>query len=195
MDCKRQCIEQKKQIFCSRYALKKASKEEIALSGAISASTRYLKVYNVEYKDKRGEIRDFWKQQLKSLGNKYKTKQNRQTFEKDVEELQKLMNNKYKVEFTHTDSSKKSAGFRIAQAQKSLSVYLKHLWCQGVIPMPPVCPIDNVILTAIEKKGKDSHWGYINDMIDYKNRLNWVEDFVKRESPYFTIAEWELLVF
>ena len=152
-------------------------------------------MYNENYNNKREEIRNFWKWQLKSFGKKYKTEQTRQTFEKDVEELQKIMNEKYKDEFTRTDLSKELAGFRIAQAQKSLSVYLKHLWCQNVIPMPPVCPIDNVILTTIGKKGKDSHWGYINDIKDYKERLNWVEDFVKRNKPDFTIAEWELLVF
>ena len=38
-------------------------------------------------------------------------------------------------------------GIRIAQCQKSLSLYLKYLWCYGLIETPPVCPIDRVILS------------------------------------------------
>lgn len=150
-DCCRKCIEYKKKIFLMRYSSN--NKEEDAWRSGISAAVRQLKVYSLHDASKRREIRGKWKEQLITLGEKYKDTQTRQQFEKDVEELWTAMNAKYKAEFTHPDLRNSNPGFRIAQAQKSLSVYLKHLWCNGKIAMPPVCPIDSTILKVIGKRG------------------------------------------
>ena len=191
--CCRKCIEHQKKMFLTRYS--SGNNEENAWRSGISAAVRQLKVYSFHDASKRREVREEWKRQLLKLGNKYKETQTRQQFEKDVEELKTAMNAKYKTEFTHPDLRNNNPGFRIAQAQKSLSVYLKHLWCSGKIAMPPVCPIDSTILTVIGKRGKRCTWGYINKMEEYRQQLDWVEEFVKNYKPGFSVAEWELLVF
>ena len=40
---------------------------------------------------------------------------------------------------------------RIGTAQKALNLYLKYGWARGIIPEPPHCPIDAIVLANIEK--------------------------------------------
>ena len=35
--------------------------------------------------------------------------------------------------------------------QKALNLYLKYAWARGIIPEPPHCPIDSIVLAKIEK--------------------------------------------
>ena len=41
--------------------------------------------------------------------------------------------------------------FRIGTAQKALNLYLKYGWARGMIPEPPHCPIDSIVLKKIGK--------------------------------------------
>src|SRR5689334_11713531 len=39
--------------------------------------------------------------------------------------------------------------FRLGSAQKALNLYLKYLWCAGLIPEPPHCPFDSRIIAKL----------------------------------------------
>ena len=46
--------------------------------------------------------------------------------------------------------------FRIGAAQKALNLYLKYAWARRVIPEPPHCPIDSVVLKEIQKNPRSA---------------------------------------
>ncbi|OZA15591.1 MAG: hypothetical protein B7Y05_03145, partial [Polynucleobacter sp. 24-46-87] len=112
-------------------------------------------------------------------------------FEKDFIALQATMNNLYGNYFL--SYHKGGNGFRISHAQKSLSIYLKHLWCLGQIPLPPICPIDNVVLKLTEAKGVDATWTFVNSLDEHKKRFTLIDNEARKKK--LPIAEWEILNF
>lgn len=42
-----------------------------------------------------------------------------------------------------------AARFRIGPAQKALNLYLKYLWCVGILPPPPHCPFDYQVIAKL----------------------------------------------
>lgn len=174
---------------------------DMALSSGISASVRHNALYSPDVID-RIPIHCYWRSQLKSFGEKYfETPQTIETFRNDIILLQNNMNN----EFPDSFKSKQyvnNPGFRISHAQKSLSVYLKHMWCikveqcfdnkSGVdIPEYPVCPMDRVILTIVNCP--DTRWGYVNTMEEYNKKLRYIIDAANMEHE--SLAIWELMAF
>jgi hypothetical protein len=67
--------------------------------------------------------------------------------------------------------------YRIAHAQKSLSLVLKHLWCHERLPQgtePPGCPIDRMILDHV-KRSHGITWTMINTPDAYHSALALVQ--------------------
>lgn len=203
-------IDAKKESFLDTY--NKNRSVEVALCSGYLAATRRINTYSENVScDKKITIIHFWKDKLEELGKKYKKKQKEEQFFKDVMELRSMMNNKYPDEF----NNRKCQNFRIAHAQKSLSVYLKHLWCMNLIDEPPVCPLDGSIIGKAwrnknlskeekhkiisqldkNKQGRLLHtisaWGYIDTEKEYYKKLE-ILKIAKGES---TLAQWELLNF
>lgn len=48
--------------------------------------------------------------------------------------------------------------FRIGLAQKALNLYLKYLWCLGIIPEPPHCPFDSRVIDRLRGYHGPKHW-------------------------------------
>lgn len=77
--------------------------------------------------------------------------------------------------------------FSIGIAQKALNLYLKLLWCVNLIPTPPHCPFDSIVI---------NHLPECNDL-NYTS-LDSVDDYVRlvraaRETAHGkTLSEWEL---
>lgn len=70
-------------------------------------------------------------------------------------------------------------------AQKILNLYLKFLWCDGIIREPPHCPLDSRILESINWRGT----GFTSmSHEDYKNAILALKEIVERKS----LAQWEL---
>lgn len=86
-------------------------------------------------------------------------------------------------------------GYRIAHAQKSLSLVLKHMWCHGFLTNPPpVCVIDAVILNAASARGAGTHtvtWTRVASLKAYREHLA----ICQRAAGVYQIATWELFVF
>lgn len=160
-----------------------------ALNKAVNRSVQRANVYTPGLTQRRkAEIRKYWKEQLREMGEKYVEIQPFEIFELDMIELQKRMNEMFHEEFCHPFCSLCS-GFRIAQAQKSLSLYLKHLWCVGLIPVPPVCPVDSIILGTTAISAEFRNWVCICTLEEYYIRLN----AIRAAAGDMNVAEWELL--
>lgn len=191
-------------------SLKKDFCDSIALRSAINAATQTRsKKYHVYVdsltKKKKQEVILFWKNKLKKFIKPYmKNRKNDTDFVTDVNRLKKSINRKYKDCFYGEN------GIRIAQCQKSLSVYLKWLWCLGIAKFePPVCPIDRNVLNQcfvnldrkndkenkdfLKKINKAGGWGQIDCLKDYKKLLDIASAISNKAN--LSIAVWELSFF
>jgi len=81
-------------------------------------------------------------------------------------------------------------GYRIGVAQKLLNLQLKYMWCADLLPHPPHCPIDRVILSKTRLKGT-LNWTQMNSTAQYLQAIAALRE-IAGEMP---LAEWELDVF
>lgn len=81
----------------------------------------------------------------------------------------------------------KAGRLRIGTAQKALNLYLKYLWCIGVIPEPPHCPFDRQIIQRLPNCGQ-FRWTALDNIEDYKVLVA----AAKRAAGASSIARWEL---
>ena len=134
-----------------------------AWTAAINASvrTRYYPVYSCDRKGRPAAV-FFWKAELEKLGEKYKqSRQTRAQFIKDVCTLQASIN---KSQYHNCFANGR---IRIGQCQKSLSIFLKWMWCQGELAgMPPVCPIDGQVLAKCRRILKEYQEGTVEEIKD-----------------------------
>lgn len=162
-----------------------------ALDSGILSATRRNPTYTKDLsKEDRNNIRKAWGEKLKELGRKYTKKQNEKQYLADTLVLKNYMN----LSFPHSFKNERPGydkEFRISHAQKSLSVYLKHLWCMGEIEEPPLCPIDRIVLTKVGLNGHNAAWGYINT----QELLNEKIETIRVMKGELSFAVWELLNF
>jgi hypothetical protein len=95
-------------------------------------------------------------------------------------------------EVSHSVSSTATAflynrRFRIGIAQKLVNLYLKYLWCAGLILEPPHCPIDGIIR---ERAGLTYNWVKSDNIEEYKLAISEIRNLSNRDN--LSIAEWEL---
>jgi len=84
-------------------------------------------------------------------------------------------------------------GFRVAHAQKSLSLLLKHAWCHGLMQEPPACPVDRIILSETDAPERVRTWTKVNALHVYREQLGYLDAAAARARR--TVATWELLAF
>lgn len=77
--------------------------------------------------------------------------------------------------------------FRIGVAQKALNLYLKYLWCVNLIPSPPHCPFDSIVISYL-RYCSDLNWTSIDTIEDY-TRLVKAARRIPVDKP---LTEWEL---
>jgi|APCry1669190156_1035279.scaffolds.fasta_scaffold20846_2 hypothetical protein len=160
---------------------------ERAISESLRAASQHNGLYLKSLDTKKtAEIKAYWGDQLDKISSRYKSQRLLIEYEKDIIELKTLMNEKYLDYFRKAE--KGGDGFRISHSQKSISVYLKHLWCLRKISMPPCCPVDRKILELTECK--DKSWTFVNDIETHRKKFAYIETEAKKEN--FSIAEWEI---
>lgn len=81
----------------------------------------------------------------------------------------------------------KNRRFRIGIEQKALNLYLKYLWCVGLIPTPPHCPFDSIVIGRLPEC-KDLNWTAIDRINVYQKMVN----AARKKTNGKSIAEWEL---
>ncbi len=85
----------------------------------------------------------------------------------------------------------RETGFRISHSQKSVSVFLKHLWCMGRAPMPIQCPVDRNILRMLPDGANFGPWTRIDHISTHLEIITKL-DRLAQPTP---VAVWELLIF
>lgn len=79
---------------------------------------------------------------------------------------------------------------RIGTVQKALNLYLKTVWCMGLISVePPHCPVDGTILGKAKIVGK---WTELDSIKQY---MEWIEKIRSqaRSRGFDSLSEWELI--
>lgn len=186
-------LSQSKELFLNKYN----SQHEIqkGLSMAIKASVQRNNLYSSNIKSgsqERKEVGRVWRDKLLDITKKYEKPISRGQYLEDVAELKEFMNKTFEGYFNN-DKYFKDPGFRLSHSQKSISVFLKHLWCMDQVQEPPCCPVDAIILKRIGLSYPDNSWGKINQMDDLVKKLKLIEQFASNNS--LSIAKWELYNF
>lgn len=199
-------IRARQQQFCEAYQFKnqeytpKMKAWESAIN--VSVKTRGYPVYSSNVRN-REYAKFAWMAELEKLGEKYKKyNQTKDQFIQDVFVLQDSINgSSYNTCYYNNQ-------IRIGQCQKSLSVYLKWMWCQNELAaIPPVCPIDRQVLQKCYRilQGAQAGsrqelldcrtaWSNLNDRELYKRLVNITEKVAELEEEPLT-AIWELFTF
>ena len=149
----------------------------MSVLGALGRSKTYSKSVSVQDKSL---FRISLREKLSEIGDKYIS---------TTPEEEHLSNiNKIADDLTSNFSHCLENGrFRIGIAQKALNLYLKYLWCVGLIPMPPHCPFDSIIIGHLPEC-KHLNWTANDSIDDYQKLVN----AARKKADGKPIAEWEL---
>lgn len=154
-----------------------------AIKVAVQRNILYASNLQINYKE---PIKELWRFALTNLTDKYKLEVSLSQYFDDVIYLKDFMNKQFIKEGYFAKD-----GFKISHAQKSLSVYLKYLWCTDAIVEPPTCPIDAIVLRKASINNVTwTTMNHINELIEVTNQ---VKELANSQSK--TLAKWELLVF
>lgn len=165
--------EEKKQDFIRNYAAQLS----------IQVSLRQNTLYKKDLKDHK-IIRSFWKRKLKCISID-KNILSEEVYIKEILQLKSEMNKNFS-DYFYKD------GFKISHSQKSISVYLKHLWCHGFIGIPPQCPVDRKIINEIPRNiSLNRCWTSINDIDEHMKIIG----ELRKIANNVPLAEWELCNF
>lgn len=199
-------IQARQQEFISAYKFKnqeytpKMKAWESAIN--VSVKTRGYPVYSSDVRN-REDAKFAWMDKLERLGWKYQEcVQTKEQFIEDVFELQDYINGSSDCTCFYNNR------IRIGQCQKSLSVYLKWMWCQNELAsIPPVCPIDRQVLrecyrvlhgkragTRQELIDCGTAWSNLDDRELYKRLVDITEKVAGLQGEPLT-AVWELFAF
>jgi hypothetical protein len=172
-----------KRTYLKRYNPEKSV--EVALSKALNAAVGHNRIYAPKIgKKMKDKVRELWKDKLKRISKKYTKKRKDSEYEKDIVNLKKQLLNSIKSDIPY---------FKVSHAQKSMAVFLKHMWCMNLISTPPQCPIDRIILTKLGKEFRVYNWTQIDNIQIHKEIVRMAK--AKIASKNLSLAEWELINF
>jgi hypothetical protein len=179
-----------KDIFLDKYNPKRDV--QYALTQSIKASLQHNPTYSKDIDIfLKTEFRDYWKMRLQQIGECFLEVRDLNFYLDQVVVFSTEMNSKY-FQILNPNKEYYDNGFRIAHSQKSISVYLKHLWCMDVIPAPPCCPLDRIIS---ERAGVllPVSWTKMNRISDVEFALNLFQELAARQNK--SLCHWELELF
>jgi hypothetical protein len=105
------------------------------------------------------------------------------TEDEHVNNIQALAN-----QLTATHGAVLAGGrLRFGIAQKALNLYLKYLWCLGCIPLPPHCPFDSIVISALSLESPCA-WTALETKEEYVKLVV----AAKRKAGAEPLACWEL---
>lgn len=180
-------IKRKLSEFRCKYQAK-GSAEYLGIIAAVQRASLYTPNMN------NTDIRIKWEEELKKLVKKYKEKQqDESTYKRDIQSLKEIMNRAFPPEQGRFNNQKDGYDneFRIAHAQKSLSICLKHLWCRGELGnnIPPLCPVDGVLLKSVHN---NDSWTKVNTMNQYEQHIALFKQ-KQAAQGYDNLSSWELI--
>jgi hypothetical protein len=173
-------------IRCKKNYLKRFNtekSEELALVNAINAAVRHNQIYDSNISAlKKLQIKEHWKSKLRTIAKKYKRNVTNAEYEADIVNLKSQLLKSYKSDIPY---------FKLSHAQKSIAVFLKHMWCLNAIITPPQCPIDRVILNKLGGEFRTINWTELDDIRSHRNLIIRVRARVATSG--LSLAEWELI--
>ncbi len=186
---KNNAVNQKKLDFALKY-----SDKNPAFLGRLAAAQRAcLYTPNLNHRI----VFSYWESLLNKYAEKYRNKRTEEDFIKDCVVIKNEMNQKFEMFFQNGRTADGiENGFRLAHAQKSLSITIKHMWCREELSpkntkyYPPVCPIDGIIL---KKVGCNDSWIRVNSVEEYAKHLAIVKKRALKDG-YKSLPEWELIM-
>jgi hypothetical protein len=182
-------IERAKLSFIARYNPDR--QQSVALAKALGAAAQHNLLYSKPHTttEKRA-AQEKWKVALTEIGKRFEGDITVDVYEKMVLELKDTMNQSFPSLFDNGSSD--GSMFRVSHAQKSISVYIKHLWCCGEIAEPNICPVDRVILkrTAAKNRFDLLKWTGVNSIEEYRVRFDFIRQAAHAAS--MSVACWEL---
>jgi hypothetical protein len=124
--------------------------EDVFLSNTVSAALVIRKGRRV-FKDaptplesaEREEFRDALKSELLKLAKRYSSAVEEKVHIDNIRGLAKDLSDAY--------GKLLDGDLLFGRAQKALNLYLKYLWCEGLIVCPPHCPFDNDVISTLRK--------------------------------------------
>jgi len=147
-----------------------------SIFGALGRSGTYLNASEQNRKDFRNTLR----RELDMIAGDYKKSITETQHLLNIEKLAKYLTSQYATIL-------KKGQFRIGIAQKALNLYLKYLWCLGVITEPPHCPFDATILKRLPQYAGLT-WTSIDTIAVYKN----IVAAAKAKAGSDSLSVWEL---
>lgn len=165
---------------------------ETALNKAVGAALQHNRTYTNDVNPaRRKQFREQWKQELLQINDRLgKEKFAFNSVLAEIENLSDVMNKQFGQIFIDQHPRYGGRGFRIAHAQKSISVFMKHLWCMDKIPEPPICPVDRRILILLGIDNEVMPWTAVDSIEVYLDQLNRIMAQAEKEGK--NIAQWEL---
>lgn len=184
-------IETNKRKFLQQY--NPYHDEGVALKSGINAAVQRNLLYATTINSaQKLKVRKGWAESLLNIGKEFESDVSIAKYEQLIISLQKHMNDKYRESFN--SGSQHGSMFRISHSQKSISVYVKHLWCLNKIPEPRICPVDRIILNQTDAvNARDIAWGYVNSIEEHRRKFSYILEEAKRSN--LSVARWELGTF
>lgn len=152
--------------------------EDITFRGALGRARTYS---DKATKDQKEDFRVALVRKLENLAPMYKTPVSE---DRHILNITNLSNNLSKSFGTTLHGGR----FRIGSAQKALNLYLKLLWCLGIVDEPPHCPFDSIVAAKLRLTLK---WTQLDDIEEYRSLVAETKKIVEPQS----IAQWELETF
>jgi hypothetical protein len=165
----------------------------IAAKKAITAAVQHNLLYSKSATNEdKTEVRSYWGECLKEIGGEFKRDVSIAKYEYIIEALKTNLNRRFGSLFDN--KSPHGSMLRVSHSQKSISVYVKHLWCIGAVEEPRICPIDRIALNETEARStRDVAWGYVNSIEEHRRKFRYIEDAAAVAN--LTVAKWELMKF
>ena len=148
------------------------------------------------------EIREYVYNELWNLGKEYESKEKAQDEETHIERIEQFqgdLNEKY-------GNLLSGGATTFGRAQKLINLYLKYMWCGAYIAEPSHCPVDGVVLQALQKRakrhGKNEATSFSASAIPTsftsmdKDTYTQVIEYIREVAgPSMTLGTWELHTF
>jgi len=144
-----------------------------------SGASQHNRIYRNGISEKQKvNFRCFLFEKIRKIAEKYKGKVEEDEHVKNIQGL------KNSIELNYRDIINESS-ISFGTCQKLVNLYLKYLWVDRQITIPPHCPIDSKILGLLGKK--KISWTKV-EIDEYKGIIA----DIKKIIPNRSIAEWEL---
>ena len=151
----------------------------MSIFGALGRSNTYSKTAS---ETSRNLFRNALREKLREIASKYNSPITEEGHLSNVVDISNNLTSEF-------PNCLRNGRFRIGIAQKVLNLYLKYLWCAELIPLPPHCPFDSIVIGHLPGC-RDLNWTSIDSTEDYLRLVRAAENVAQSR----TLSEWELKV-